>query len=68
MIQKYVNEGGIASDIIEPSDGFHPSQLGNELLGQIIWEHLETNFSEAIGEVNPFNEEIAKKFGDQGGF
>ena len=68
MINDYVKTGGVATDIIEPSDGFHPSQLGNELLGQLMWEHLEKNFPDAIGAVNPYNEEITKQFGDQGGF
>ena len=66
--ENYVKKGGAASDIIEPSDGFHPSQLGNELLGELLWNHLEQDFPEAIGEVNPYNDEIRKRFGDQGGF
>lgn len=68
MIENYVKKGGAASDVIEPSDGFHPSQLGNELLGELMWNHLEQDFPEAIGEVNPYNEEIRKRFGGQGGF
>jgi acyloxyacyl hydrolase len=68
MINKYVASGGKASDLIEPSDGFHPSQLGNELLAGLLWEYLEQHFPEAIGRVNPFNAEIMQKFGDQGGF
>ena len=40
MIENYVKKGGAASDVIEPSDGFHPSQLGNELLGELLWNHL----------------------------
>ena len=35
MIENYVKKGGAATDVIEPSDGFHPSQLGNELLGEL---------------------------------
>ena len=68
MINKYVESGGKASDLIEPSDGFHPSQLGNELLAGLLWDHLEQHFPDAIGRVNPFNAEIVQKFGDQGGF
>lgn len=56
------------SDLIEPSDGFHPSQLGNELLAQQLWAWLEQNFPAAIGDVNPHNDEIQAYFGDQGGF
>ena len=68
MIENYVKKGGAATDVIEPSDGFHPSQLGNELLGELLWNHLVQDFPEAIGEVNPYNGEIRKRFGDQGGF
>ena len=68
LIQKYVQAGGDAGDVIEPSDGFHPSQTGNELLSEALWNYLETNFSEAIGQPNENNDAIMKMFGDQGGF
>jgi acyloxyacyl hydrolase len=68
FVAEYVKAGGIASDVIEPSDGFHPSQLGNELLAKVIWEHMEKNFPEALGKVNPYNDQIKAMFGDQGGF
>jgi len=68
LIQEWVDQGGAAADIIERVDGFHPSQLGNALLAEKIWDHLETNFPAAIGEVNPHNSEIESLFGDQGGF
>lgn len=68
IIQNYVNQGGRAEDVIERIDGFHPSQLGNGLLAETIWKHLETKFPQALGDVNPHNAEIEKLFGDQGGF
>lgn len=68
IIQDYVAQGGVATDIIEHTDGFHPSQLGNALLASKIWDHLETHFPAAISEVNPHNAEIEKLFGDQGGY
>ena len=69
LIDKYVSQyGGEGSDLIEPSDGFHPSQVGNELLADELWTWLEAEFPEAIGEVNPHNAEIESMFGDQGGF
>lgn len=69
LIQEYVDEtGGDASDVIEPSDGFHPSQLGNSLLADEMWQYLEENYPEAIGDVNPFNTQIVDVFGDQGGY
>jgi lysophospholipase L1-like esterase len=130
IIEEYVSAtGGLASDLIEPSDGFHPSrtlrlgtepdretstaalrpqlhsrpaplfptaarrvssrvpfaplscplslclacvpcftELGNELLADKLWQMLEASYPQAIGDVNPHNEEITKLFGDQGGF
>ena len=68
LIAEYVAAGGKASDVIEPSDGFHPSQKGNELLADQVWNFLETEFPESIGDVNPHNEEILAKFPGQGGF
>ena len=68
LMDEYVEEtGGDPSDIIEPSDGFHPSQLGNILLAGKMWEFLETNHPEALGPVNPHNDQIESLFGDQGG-
>jgi len=55
-------------DLIEPFDGFHPSQLLGSLTADIMWDYLEKNYPEAIGEVNPYNAEIEKVFGDQGGY
>jgi len=69
MLRNYTLQyGAPATDLIEPSDGFHPSQVGNELLAQEIWQWLEAKFPESIGSVNPFNEEIKRIFGDQGGY
>jgi len=68
LVDRYVSAGGDAADLIEPSDGFHPSQLGNELLADQLWGVLETSYPQAIGEVNPHNDEIARLFGEQGGF
>lgn len=66
-IQEYVAAGGDAVDVIEPSDGFHPSQTGNELFATMLWKWLETDFPESIGEINPNNDAILKKFPGQGG-
>jgi len=67
-IQKWVAEGNSATDLIEPVDGFHPSQTGNVLLAQGVWEWMEQNVPEAMGDVNPNNAFIQQKFGDQGGY
>jgi hypothetical protein len=44
------------------------TELGNELLADKLWQMLEASYPQAIGDVNPHNEEITKLFGDQGGF
>jgi acyloxyacyl hydrolase len=66
-IDEYVADGGDAGDCIEPSDGFHPSQTGNELFSKYLWAWLENNFPAAIGDINPSNAEILKTFPGQGG-
>eukprot|EP00937_MAST-01D_sp_MAST-1D-sp2_P005589 g5589.t1 len=66
-IAEYVAAGGAASDLIEPVDGFHPSQAGNMYLAQSLWSYLEDNYPEALGAVNPHNAEIERLFGEQGG-
>jgi len=68
MINKWVKMGHQKSDLIEPTDGFHPSQTANALLAEMLWEYLENSFPEAIGNVNPYNDQIQKIFGDQGGY
>jgi acyloxyacyl hydrolase len=49
----------------EPTDGFHPSQAGNALFAQKFWQWLEAEHPEALGPVNPHNDEIARLFPDQ---
>lgn len=68
VIQDHKDSGGDAADLLEPIDGFHPSQLMNELLSDIVWDFLEVEFPEALGPINPFNDEIKMRFRDQGGF
>ena len=61
-IADYVAGGGEAADLIEPIDGFHPSQAGNQYLASALWDFLLQNHPEALGPVNPHNEEIARRF------
>lgn len=60
--------GNPAMDLIEPGDGFHPSQAGNQLLAEIIWEDIAANRPTWLPTVNPHNAAIAALFGDQGGY
>ena len=49
-------------NLIEKSDGFHPSQAGNALFAQQFFQWLEKTHPEALGPVNPHNAEIDAKF------
>ncbi|RNF11856.1 GPI inositol deacylase precursor [Trypanosoma rangeli] len=53
-------------ELIEPVDGFHPSQLGTALLGELLFN--KTSELGIIPPVNPFNNDISERFGDQGGY
>lgn len=68
IIGNWTASGGDPRALIEPVDGFHPSQTGNMLLAASMWEFLVENVPEAIGDINPNNEEIIAVFGDQGGY
>jgi acyloxyacyl hydrolase len=59
---EYLDTGRPLTDLIEPSDGFHPSQTGNAIFGQKFFEFLENEHPEALGPVNPYNAEIDEMF------
>eukprot|EP00730_Choanoeca_flexa_P011958 TRINITY_DN2975_c0_g1_i1.p1 TRINITY_DN2975_c0_g1~~TRINITY_DN2975_c0_g1_i1.p1 ORF type:complete len:580 (+),score=155.55 TRINITY_DN2975_c0_g1_i1:31-1740(+) len=67
-IQQWVANGGQAWQLIEPVDGFHPSQLAQPLVTELFWKYLEDNHSDLLPPINPHNDAIAKMFGDQGGY
>ncbi|EAN87831.1 putative GPI inositol deacylase precursor [Trypanosoma cruzi] len=52
-------------ELLEPVDGFHPSQLANALLGEYMFK--KTVELGIIPPANPFNDLIENRFGDQGG-
>lgn len=62
LFNDYYKSGAPLTDLIEPSDGFHPSQTGNAIFAQKFFEFLETEHPEALGPVNPHNEEIDRLF------
>ena len=68
LVREYVALGGDAFDIIEPGDGFHPSQTGNALFAEVIWQDLLENRPSWVPSLNPFNANITALFGDQGGY
>jgi acyloxyacyl hydrolase len=53
------------TDLIEPADGFHPSQTGNAIFGSKFTQFLETEYPDALGPINPHNEEIDRLFFNQ---
>ena len=62
LFQEYAEAGYPLSNLIEPVDGFHPSQAGNALFAQKFYEFLETEHPEALGPINPHNAEIDALF------
>lgn len=52
--------------LIEPVDGFHPSQYGNSWIGDYLYN--QTVKAGILGPKNPHNADIIAKFGDQGGY
>jgi acyloxyacyl hydrolase len=49
-------------NLIEKSDGFHPSQAGNALFAKQFFAWLEKEHPDAIGPINPHNAEIDAMF------
>lgn len=68
LINEYIKTGADPMNIIEPVDGFHPSQAGQQLLADMIWVDLTSNRPNWLPPVNPNNAAIAQIFGDQGGY
>ena len=68
IIAAWEAQGHSALDLIEPVDGFHPSQTGNMLLANAMWTFLGANVPDALGPENPNNDAIVAQFGDQGGY
>jgi lysophospholipase L1-like esterase len=62
LFQDYAKSGNSVTNLIEKSDGFHPSQTGNAVFALTFFKWLETNHPEALGPINPHNEEIDAMF------
>ena len=48
--------------LIEPVDGFHPSQLAQRYIAEIIWDYLLLTNPSFLGSVNPNNLQIQTQF------
>ena len=66
-IKRYKEEGRRPWELIEPVDGFHPSQAGDALTTELVFQIL-ANLDGALPKLNPNNAKIKAKFGDQGGY
>lgn len=68
LVKNWTSLGNSAFDLIEKVDGFHPSQSGQNLLSQTLWDWLLSEHPQVLGSVNPYNDKIQELFGDQGGY
>ncbi|XP_070574298.1 acyloxyacyl hydrolase-like isoform X2 [Ptychodera flava] len=68
VIDDWVAQGGEPWQLIEPVDGFHPSQISQVLTSQYTWKGYKELWPEILGKENPNNDKIKKLFGDQGGY
>lgn len=68
FIDQWAQEGGHVKDLLEPVDGFHPSQTGHMWMAHNVVKILKEKHPEILGKPNPNNAAIIAKFGDQGGY
>ena len=62
ILNYLVSQGEDPALLIEPVDGFHPSQYSHRLIAKVLWELLSYVDPSFFGELNPNNPLIAKKF------
>ena len=63
MFDRAMLENRSPKELIESTDGFHPSGLFNSYLADWLWYRITSDYPEWIGDENPHNEEIKKLFG-----
>jgi len=62
IVKKAEAMGYTIADIIEPVDGFHPNQLANSLLSDVLFENIQRDHPDWLGAINPYNDVIDKMF------
>ncbi|XP_036594588.1 acyloxyacyl hydrolase [Trichosurus vulpecula] len=67
MSEEWQRRGGQTWQLIEPADGFHPNEVASRLAAKFFWEKVLQRWPHVLGKENPFNHEIERLFGDQGG-
>jgi acyloxyacyl hydrolase len=68
MLAKWTALSGKPWQLIESVDGFHTNQIAHALYADALWEFLENNYPDWLGPVNPYNDDVTKIFGNQGGY
>ena len=68
IINTWRAEGGQVWELIEPVDGFHPSQIGDTLLAKFHIDMVTKMAPELLPPINSNNALIQTQFGDQGGY
>lgn len=68
LLEEWARMGHAKSELIEAVDGFHPDTYALSLIADWVVKRLDVDMPEALGPVNPFNEQIKKLFGNQGGY
>eukprot|EP00057_Strongylocentrotus_purpuratus_P020668 XP_011675142.1 PREDICTED: acyloxyacyl hydrolase isoform X1 [Strongylocentrotus purpuratus] len=62
-------KGGDTWQLIEPVDGFHPSQIAMSIASEVLWREINQKIPDVIKTwTNPSNARIRAIFGDQGGY
>ncbi|NXL60023.1 AOAH hydrolase, partial [Chordeiles acutipennis] len=65
--EEWQKMGGQPWQLIEPVDGFHPSQIAAALGTSVTWQKALREWPQVLGKENPFNDQIEAIFKDQGG-
>ncbi|XP_040820595.1 acyloxyacyl hydrolase isoform X2 [Ochotona curzoniae] len=67
VVEEWQRKGGQPWELIEPVDGFHPSEVALLLFADQFWKKVQRQWPQVLGKENPFNSQIEEVFGDQGG-
>jgi acyloxyacyl hydrolase len=68
ILDIWVKQGGKPWDLIEPVDGFHPSQIATFLAADFQWSNIVKQYPDILPPINPNNDKIKQLFGDQNGY
>eukprot|EP01088_Endostelium_zonatum_P006138 TRINITY_DN18241_c0_g1_i1.p1 TRINITY_DN18241_c0_g1~~TRINITY_DN18241_c0_g1_i1.p1 ORF type:complete len:605 (-),score=131.95 TRINITY_DN18241_c0_g1_i1:49-1719(-) len=63
VVTEWERRGGKAWELIEPVDGFHPTQISQALTAEYQWNMYQKGYKYLVPPVNPYNHLIRQKFG-----